>query len=243
LLLEDTVIVNRTVVVREQGIAVNPGIEPEFVAHEIGKPIPAYEVRPRILAGTTAIKDAVEVRPGERPEQLKQKKEAVRATSNLIEPAKNVEPPKALSADEKGRLGQHPPRAAAAAAPGGQPNEKVEQGKPGKAAEEAKPEPGKKAEEHGKPEHGKAVEEARPKPGIGVYFLMMSFLGQLAARHPRPTRAPGLRDRIATRYQLRNTNGDPAEPYGGLQNGDLAELMKKGPSPQRRSERRLGERC
>ena len=156
--LENTVIVNRTVAVREQGIAINPGVEPEFVAHEIGKPIPTYEVHPRILAGTAAIKDAVEVHPGERSEQLKAKKEAVRETSNVIEPAKNVEPPKALATDEKGRLGQHPPRAAGAAVPPGPPEEA---GKPehGKAAEEAKPEqPGKKAPER----HGKTVEEGRP---------------------------------------------------------------------------------
>ncbi len=183
--LENTVIVNRTVAVREQGIAINPGVEPEFVAHEIGKPIPTYEVHPRILAGTAAIKDAVEVHPGERSEQLNAKKEAVRETSNVIEPAKNVEPPKALATDEKGRLGQHPPRAAGAAVPPGPPEEAgkpehgkaAEEAKPeqpgkkaeehGKAAEEAKPEqPGKKAGEHGKPEHGKAAEEAKPEqPG------------------------------------------------------------------------------
>ena len=28
-------------------------------------------------------------------------------------------------------------------------------------------------------------------------------------------------NRIATRYELRRTNGDPAEPYGGLQTTDM----------------------
>jgi uncharacterized protein DUF6600 len=222
--LEDTVIVNRSVVVREQGIAVNPGIEPEFVAHEIGKPIPTYEVHPRILAGTTAVKDAVEVRPGERPEQLKQKKEAVRETSNLIEPAKNVEPPKALSADEKGRLGEHPPRAAAAAAPAGQPNE-VEQGKRehGKAAEEAKPEqPGKKAEEHGKPEHGKAAEEAKPEPG------------KKAEEHGKPERGKAVEEAKPEQH------GAKADEQGKGTHGKKAAEQGKSEQPGKSAQGREG---
>jgi Family of unknown function (DUF6600) len=173
--LQDTVIVNRTVVVREQGpiIAVNPGVEPAFIAREVGKPIPTYEVDPRILAGTVAIKDAIEVHPGEKPGELKQKEVAVRETQNMIEPAKTEEPPKALGADEKGRLGERPPRAAEGATgeePGKKAEEKGKVEEPGKKAEEKgkAEEPGKKAEEKGKAEqHGKkAAEEGKSKqPG------------------------------------------------------------------------------
>src|SRR5918994_14857 len=72
-LLQETVIVNSTVVVRERGpiIVVNPGIEPAIIAREVGEPIRTYEVRPRILEGTAEIKDAIEVRPGEAPGELK----------------------------------------------------------------------------------------------------------------------------------------------------------------------------
>ena len=146
-LLQETVIVNRTVVVRERGpiIAVNPGIEPAIIAREIGEPIRTYEVRPRILAGTGEIKEAIEVRPGEAPGELKEKEAIVRETWNVIEPAKTEQPPEALAPDEKGRLGERPPRAAEGVAPGEEPGKKAEE--PSKAEE-----PGKKAEEPTKAE-------------------------------------------------------------------------------------------
>jgi hypothetical protein len=177
--LQDTVIVNRTVIVRERGpiFAVNPGVEPDFIAREVGAPIRTYEVQPRILAGTADIKEAIEVRPGEAPGKHKEKDVVLRETSDVIEPAKSEEPPKALAPDEKGRLGERPPRAAVgiAGAPPSQPTgeepgkKAVEEAKPerGKAAEEGKPEqPAKKAVEEAKPEPGKAAEEAKPvQPG------------------------------------------------------------------------------
>jgi hypothetical protein len=39
ILLQQTLIVNRTVVVHDRGFAVNPGVEPAVIAHEVGKPI------------------------------------------------------------------------------------------------------------------------------------------------------------------------------------------------------------
>jgi hypothetical protein len=179
--LQDTVIVNRTVIVRERGpiFAVNPGVEPDFIAREAGEPIRTYDVRPRILAGTADIQDAIEVRPGEAAGKHKEKDVVLRETKEVIEPAKSEEPPKALAPDEKGHLGDRPPRAAEGIA-GAQPSQPAaEEGKPeqpgkkaveeakpehGKAAEEGKPEkPGKKAVEEAKPEHGKAAEEAKPE--------------------------------------------------------------------------------
>jgi hypothetical protein len=153
-LLQDTVIVNRTVVIRERGFAVNPGIEPTVVAHEVGKPIPAYRVSPVVLEGTTDIEGAIKVRPEEAP--AKAKEQQVQQTSNVIEPAKTVEAPQALAPEESGRLGERPPRAAKA--------EKEEPGKP-KAAEEAKPEEKGKAVEGGAEQPGKpkAAEEAKPE--------------------------------------------------------------------------------
>jgi hypothetical protein len=169
--LQDTVVVNRTVIVRERGpiFAVNPGVEPDFIAREAGEPIRTYDVQPRILAGTADIKDAIEVRPGEAPGKHKEKDVVLRETKEVIEPAKSEEPLKALGPDEKGRLGERPPRAAEGVA-GAQPSQPAaEEGKPEKpgkkAVEEAKPERGKAAEE-GKPEKpGKAVEEAKPERG------------------------------------------------------------------------------
>jgi hypothetical protein len=170
-LLQETVIVNRTVVVRERGliIAVNPGIEPAIIAREIGEPIRTYEVRPRILAGTAEIKEAIEVRPGEAPGELKEKEAIVRETRTVIEPAKTEQPPKALAPDEKGRLGERPPRAAEGVAPGEEPGKKAEEPteEPGKKAEEPSKaeEPGKKAEEPTQAEEpGKKAEEPTAEP-------------------------------------------------------------------------------
>ena len=154
-LLQETVIVNRTVVVRERGpiIAVNPGVEPAIIAREIGEPIRTYEVRPRVLAGTAEIKDAIEVRPGEAPAELKEQEPVVRETRNVIEPTKTEQAPEALAPDEKGRLGERPPRAAEGLAPGEEPGKKAEE--PTKAEE-----PRKKAEEPSKAEKpGKKAEE------------------------------------------------------------------------------------
>jgi hypothetical protein len=155
ILLQQTVIVNRTVVVRERGFAVNPGIEPTVIAHEVGKPIPAYYVSPVVLEGTADIQGAIKVRPEEAP--AKAKEQRVQQTNNVIEPAKTVEAPQALAPEENGRLGERPPRAA-----------EQEAGKPGqpKAAEETKPEKKGKTVEQGGPEQPgqpKAAEETKPE--------------------------------------------------------------------------------
>jgi hypothetical protein len=153
ILLQQTVIVNRTVVVRDRGFAVNPGIEPTVIAREVGKPIPAYQVSPIVLEGTANIEGAIKVRPEEAP--AKAKEQRVEQTSNVIEPAKTVEAPRPLAPDESGRLGERPPRAAKA--------EKEEPGQP-KAAEETKPgEPGKTVEQPEQPGKPKAAEETKPE--------------------------------------------------------------------------------
>ena len=50
----ETVVVNETFVPRDRGFAVNPGIEPSLVAAAIGRPVPEFQVRPHVLAGTAA---------------------------------------------------------------------------------------------------------------------------------------------------------------------------------------------
>jgi hypothetical protein len=180
-LLQETVIVNRTVVIRERGFAVNPGIEPAVIAHEVGRPIHAYEVSPVVLEGTADIEGAIKVRADEAP--AKAKVQRVEQTSNVIEPAKTVEAPQALAPDENGRLGERPPEAAKAEKeePGkpktaeetkpGEKNKTVEQGgfeQPGKpkAAEETKPgEKNKRVEQGGPEQPGKPKAAEEPKPG------------------------------------------------------------------------------
>src|SRR5262249_8498113 len=58
----ETVVVNETVLLHDRGFAVDPGIEPAFIAAAIGRPIPEFRVQPHILAGTALVPGAIEVR-------------------------------------------------------------------------------------------------------------------------------------------------------------------------------------
>lgn len=112
-IIRRTVIVNRTVVIRDRRIAVNPGIEPAIIAARVGRPLRAYDVRPVVIAGTARIPNAVEVRGAElRQGQRNRIRVTVRETQRAIEPAKTVPKAQPLAANEQGRLGDNPPRAA-----------------------------------------------------------------------------------------------------------------------------------
>ncbi|MEA2939437.1 MAG: hypothetical protein QOC56_2941 [Alphaproteobacteria bacterium] len=109
----ETVVENRTVVLRERRFAVNPGIPPAIIAAAIGRPLRAYQVRPRVLAGTVQLQGAEVMRP----EDLgRGRGSAVRVTARetqtVIRPASRVPDPQPLAAGEPGRLGDNPPRAA-----------------------------------------------------------------------------------------------------------------------------------
>jgi hypothetical protein len=57
-----TMVVNRTVAMRDRHFAVNPGISPTHIAAASGRAIRTYDVRPRVLAGKTNIPNAIPVR-------------------------------------------------------------------------------------------------------------------------------------------------------------------------------------
>ena len=112
-IIRRTVIVNRTVVIRDRRIAVNPGIEPAIVAARIGRPLRAYDVRPVVVSGTVNIRNAVTVNETEiRQRRGQRMRVTVRETQNAIQPAKDVPKPQPLAENEQGRLGANPPRAA-----------------------------------------------------------------------------------------------------------------------------------
>ena len=119
-ILRETVVVNETVVVRDRGFAVNPGIEPAYLAAEIGRAVPEYQVRPRVLAGTAHIQDAIQVSADElRREDFRRtvvQETNIHETHNVIRPAASVPPPRPLAGNEHGRLGPNPPRAASGVA-------------------------------------------------------------------------------------------------------------------------------
>jgi hypothetical protein len=133
-IIRKTVIVNRTVIVdrdrdrnragdrdRARGrIAVNAGIDPGIIAKASGKPIRAAKVEPAVLRGTK-VEGTREVDPSDG----KRARSTVRETNTLIKPSDKVDPPKELGANEKGRLGARPPKAAqndSGSAPGNNTN-------------------------------------------------------------------------------------------------------------------------
>ena len=120
-IIRDTVVVNRTVVLgdRRQRFAVNPGIPPAIIAAAAGQPIRSVAIKPPVVAGTSAVRGAIAVKPGDRQSS----RLTVTPTTTVIAPATSVPAPQALKAGEHGRLGTNPPRAAQNAAPAQQPNQ------------------------------------------------------------------------------------------------------------------------
>ena len=174
LVIRQTVVVNQTIVVRGQGgrIAVNPGIPPTYIAAAVGRPIRAYEVRPRVLAGTVRIQGAIEVRPGDvrraRPVEVRESRTAIPASDRRT-------PLQPLQAGEQGRLGDNPPKAALRAQQGqpkeqGQPKDQAlpkDQQQPGVGGQ-PKDKDGRAVQEQkqegkAKQREGKAVEERKQK--------------------------------------------------------------------------------
>ncbi len=113
----DTVVVNRTVVLQDRRFGVNPGIPPTYIAAAYGRPIPSYEISPRVFAGTANLPGAVVVRADdfrnrERVREIARESTFVRQTTNTVAPARELPPLQPLGASERGRLGALPPRAA-----------------------------------------------------------------------------------------------------------------------------------
>jgi uncharacterized protein DUF6600 len=110
----ETVLVNRTVEVRDRGrFAVNPGIPAAFIAARVGRPLRTFEVQPHVLAGTAQIPNAVVVREQDlRSGRNFRAQTTVRETRTEIRPSQQITAPRELGANERGRLGDNPPRAA-----------------------------------------------------------------------------------------------------------------------------------
>src|SRR6266436_1325906 len=113
----DTVVVNRTVVLQDRRFGVNPGIPPTYIAAAYGRPIPSYQISPRVFAGTANLPGAVVVRADdfrnrERIREIARGSTFVRQTTNTVAPARELPPLQPLGANERGRLGALPPRAA-----------------------------------------------------------------------------------------------------------------------------------
>jgi hypothetical protein len=113
---QNTVVVNQSLVVNG-GFAVNPGIEPAIVAASAGHALKTYQVRPVVLAGTTAVPNAIQAGPQQFRQARQLQRQSIRVTQNQIRPAAQIPKPIPLAKNERGRLGQQAPRFAQGARP------------------------------------------------------------------------------------------------------------------------------
>jgi hypothetical protein len=112
----NTVVVNQSLVV-DGGFAVNPGIEPAIIAASAGHAVKTYQVRPVVLAGTAAVPNAIQAGPQQFRQARQLQRQSIRVTQNQIRPAAQITKPIPLAKNERGRLGQQPPRFAQGARP------------------------------------------------------------------------------------------------------------------------------
>jgi hypothetical protein len=141
LYIRETIIVNRTVPLRQRGlrIAVNPGIAPGFIAAASRRPIRAVALRPPVLPRTFGVRGAVTVRgddwrryraggpgagPGGRPVaggarvRVDPTRVTVRETTTTFRPGTNITAPTRLEHGQPGRYWDRAPRAVSVT-PGG----------------------------------------------------------------------------------------------------------------------------
>ena len=125
MLFGNTALVNRPVELRDRHFAVNPGIPAAFVAAAYGRPLQAFEVRPRVLASTANVPGAMQIRaedlrrgPGNQAGRSGTRV-VLQPSGTLISPtaARSLPPPQTLARGEPGRLGTSPPLAARGSAP------------------------------------------------------------------------------------------------------------------------------
>jgi hypothetical protein len=122
-----TALVNRPVELRDRHFAVNPGIPAAFAAAAVGRPLQAFNVRPRVFAGTTNVPGAMQIsaedlrrqrelsnRPGRPGARIGAQQTVLQPTGTLVSPVagRSLPPPRPLARGEPGRLGDTPPRAA-----------------------------------------------------------------------------------------------------------------------------------
>src|SRR5262245_32621386 len=182
--IRETVVVNRTIVEERERIAINPGIEPEFIAAAVGHPLVPVEVRPPVLAGTVGVSNAVEVRPTERQRVQVSVTEKRQAS---IQPAQNMPPPTPLRACEKGRLGEHPPTAAREAQQTGTAQQP--QRPPAETRREQPVAPG--AAQRPQPPRAPSTAQPPPRPGAPSTAQERKPPGGPEQRRPSAERGPG----------------------------------------------------
>ena len=137
LYVRQTVIINQTVIIRENNrvICVNPGVPPSFVAAKIGRPIQTVSVQPHVVNGTVGVSGAIVGGPGRGGPVH----EVIKTQDKLIQPAANLPPPTPFRPGQRPNLGPDAPNAlkranltpSGPAGPGGPGGPGVQGGQPG----------------------------------------------------------------------------------------------------------------
>ena len=226
-ILHETVVVNETVVIRQRNFAVNPGIEPAFLAAEIGRPIPAFQVQPRILAGTANIPGAIQVRAQDlKREDVRRsivQQANVQQTNNTIRPA-NVPQPQPLAPNERGRLGQNPPRAASGLA------QQAPQ-QPGAArTQEGAKQPGPPGTTGTAPEQRGGAERGK-QPGIAGQAPERGQQQGLRERGPQPGTIGRAPERAQEQQGRRERGPQPGTVGRAPERAPEQGLRERGPQP------------
>jgi hypothetical protein len=109
LYVRQTVIINQTVIIRENNrvICANPGVPPSFVAAKIGHPIQTVSVQPHVVNGTLGVTGAVVRGPGRGGAE----REVIKPQPKLIQPAANIPPPTPFRPGQRPNLGPDAPNA------------------------------------------------------------------------------------------------------------------------------------
>ena len=246
--IREIVVVNRTIIEERQRIAINPGIEPTFIAAAVGRPLRPVEVRPPVLAGTVGVQNAIEVRTTERQsvrETVIEKQQAA------IQPARNVPPPTPLRPGEKGRLGENPPAAARQAQQPGQPSagpgtvgQERQPGAPAETRREPPGRPGAPGRTQQPPRPGTpGTAQQPPRPGAPSTAQQPQQPGKPSAAEER--KQPGMPEERQRRGAERQPGpaperrGETPKPQGreiGREQPGAAQGATPPPRPEQRGE-------
>jgi hypothetical protein len=223
--IRETVVVNRTVVFSDRRYAVNPGLPVAFVAAAVGRPLRAYEVRPRVFAGTARIPGAIEVRAQDVRNRNFQAQTVVRETRTEIRPAAQVQPPQPLAANEKGRLGDNPPRAAREGATTGQAPQQQPQPQQG----QQQPQQGQQQQTPQQQQRGQQQQQKQQQGTEGRGAPDQPKQGQ--SKPEQPKQAPAERSGAQQRQQPQKQQ--PSTEGRGAQEQPKQEQPKQAPAERR----------
>jgi hypothetical protein len=226
--IRETVVVNQTVVFSDRRYAVNPGLPVAFVAAAIGRPLRAYEVRPRVFAGTARIPGAIEVRAQDVRNRNFQAQTVVRETRTEIRPAAQAQAPQPLAAGEKGRLGDNPPRAAREGATTGQAPQQQPQPQQG----QQQPQQGLQQQTPQQQQRGQQQQQKQQQGTEGRGAPDQPKQGQTE----QPKQAPAERSGAQQRQQLQKQQ--PSTEGRGAQEQPKQEQLKQEQPKQAPAERR-----